>query len=813
MRTQRRLSASLTSDGRTRGPARPVAAAPAPSGERRSVDAHFRASHAPHVAFRSSPRRSPARGDDTRSGKRYTDSVLSSDARLEIASATDPGALAWLAGGGEMRGLMREVDWSRTPVGAPEGWPQSLRTVVALTLESKFGMMVAWGPELTVFYNDAFRPILGQSKHPALGRGTRETFEEAWHIVGPLFEAVLAGEAVAFEDMLVPLDRNGFLEECYFQYCYAPIRDESGRVGGIHVTVNETSSRVLAERRLSLLRDLGQRTAGASSEPDVWRAAAEVLASNPLDAPFAFQYRVEPGGERARLVAAPKSAWAPSSVPLGRDEPGSWPLDPRLRPGAPTHLRDMATRFEHPPASSWGEAVTEALVLPVTRPGLDLPYGFLVAGVSPRLGLGRQYRDFFAQIADVIGAAVASARAHADERQRASLLEELRLADRRKDEFLATLAHELRNPMAAISTALSLLDSAELDERKAPRYMAAARRQVNHLVRLVDDLLDVARITRGKIELRKEALELAALIEHATQTVRPAIEARRHTLLVQVEPPTLQLYADATRIEQIIVNLLTNAAKYSEPGSDISVHAGLEPGGVRAGERAHEHVVIRVRDGGRGIPRHMLGKVFDLFTQVSPSIDRGTGGLGLGLTLVKHLAEKHGGSVAARSDGPGHGSEFIIRLPSMTHSKPDSSDPSSHAPKGKEPSRPARYRVLVVEDSEDVRELLAECVRSLGHEVHVAADGIEGATCCASVGPDIALLDVGLPGIDGYELARRIRAQPGGASVHLVALTGYGGAEVKREAERAGFDLQLTKPIDIQGLIRLFASVEAARRT
>ncbi|HWO11365.1 MAG TPA: ATP-binding protein, partial [Polyangiaceae bacterium] len=406
-----------------------------------------------------------------------------------------------------------------------------------------------------------------------------------------------------------------------------------------------------------------------------------------------------------------------------------------------------------------------------------------------------------------------------------SLIEELQLADQRKNEFLATLAHELRNPMAAISTALSLLDSADLDVQKAPSYMDAARRQMNNLVRIVDDLLDVARITRGKIELRKEALELAEVVENAVQATRPAIEARRHVLHVSVESEPLIVHADATRIEQIVVNLLTNAAKYTEPGGYISVEVGRESrpairqsreGREARAARAPGHAVIRVSDTGRGIPRDMLDKVFDLFTQVSPSIDRNTGGLGLGLTLVKHLAEMHGGSVGASSGGAGKGSEFTIRLPLLPHPDPSSrkrSEPAAGSHRGGplQAESPA-YRVLIVEDSEDVRELLAECLRSIGHEVHMAADGLDGAERFGSVQPDVALLDVGLPGIDGYELARRIRSREGGSAAYLVALTGYGGVDVKREAERAGFNLQLTKPIDMQGLRQLFAAYEARKR-
>jgi signal transduction histidine kinase len=382
-----------------------------------------------------------------------------------------------------------------------------------------------------------------------------------------------------------------------------------------------------------------------------------------------------------------------------------------------------------------------------------------------------------------------------------ALLAELTLADQRKDEFLAMLAHELRNPMAAISTALALLDQADGDAERAERYRETARRQMGNLVRLVDDLLDVARITRGKVELRREEVNLATIVQHALAATRATIEARQHELTVTVAPGTFHVSADATRLEQVIVNLLTNAAKYTEPGGSISVLVRREEMGQRPGAWA----VVSVRDSGRGIPREMLDKVFDLFTQVSPSIDRNNGGLGLGLTLVKHLMEMHGGSASADSAGPGRGSEFSIRLPLLDGPGAPASEPQ---PAPATPSR--RRRVVVVEDAEDVRELLKECIERLGHEVLVASGGLDGVALIAEARPDIALVDVGLPGIDGYEVARRVRAARSGAAPMLVALTGYGGAEVAKLARDAGFDLHVTKPIEIG---RLQSVLEASAAT
>ena len=375
-----------------------------------------------------------------------------------------------------------------------------------------------------------------------------------------------------------------------------------------------------------------------------------------------------------------------------------------------------------------------------------------------------------------------------------SLTEELKLADQSKDEFLAMLAHELRNPMAAISSALSMLGRVESDPVKTAKHRKTAQRQMGNLVRLVDDLLDVARITRGKMELRKEEVDLAALVQNALTVTRPAIEARGHELSVTVAPGAFRMEADATRLEQVMVNLLTNAAKYTEPGGSIFVRLSSEVVGDAS------QAVLRVRDTGRGIPKEMLDSVFDMFVQVFPTVDRTTGGLGLGLTLVRRLVEMHGGSVVAQSEGTGKGSEFVVRLP-LTRKSSTREDPKVASPVATVPF--LRRRILLVEDSEDVRDTLKDFLEDLGHEVTVAKDGLEGATLLLELRPEVALVDVGLPSIDGYEVARRVRATPGGEGLYLVALTGYGGADAKAKAEGAGFDLHLTKPVNLDRLSQL----------
>jgi signal transduction histidine kinase len=357
-------------------------------------------------------------------------------------------------------------------------------------------------------------------------------------------------------------------------------------------------------------------------------------------------------------------------------------------------------------------------------------------------------------------------------------------ADRHKDEFLAMLAHELRNPLAPIRYALHLMKSTDA----ADQYLGVGRdvieRQLLQLTRLVDDLLDVSRITRGKINLTRERVDLAELVARAIETVRPAIEARAHLLTVEVPERTLWLYADPVRLTQVLGNVLANAAKYTDGGGRISVTARRR---VRDAE-------IVVQDSGIGIAPEVLPRIFDLFTQVDQPNDRPRSGLGIGLALVRRLVEMHGGTVSVSSAGAGRGSEFVIRLPislERTEPPPDEAPAAASA----EPTR-LRRRVLLADDNEDALESLAMLLSLAGHEVHQARDGLQALELAASCRPEIAVLDIGMPGTDGYEVARRIRGAPWGRDIALVALTGWGQESDRRRAEEAGFDLHLTKPVD-----------------
>jgi signal transduction histidine kinase len=371
--------------------------------------------------------------------------------------------------------------------------------------------------------------------------------------------------------------------------------------------------------------------------------------------------------------------------------------------------------------------------------------------------------------------------------------EELRATDRRKDEFLATLAHELRNPLAPIQTALDILERAPRDET-GNRALGVMNRQLKHMVRLIDDLLDVSRITQGKLELKRTRVALSAVLDAAVETSRPLIERGRHALRVTVDDPAAMLDADATRLAQVVSNLLNNASKYTP------AHGVIELSTRREGSQC----VIEVRDNGIGIPTEQLEDVFHMFSQVNRALSRSQGGMGIGLALAKSLVELHGGSVAVASPGLGMGSTFTVRLPVTV--------PNDEAPVvavGRELENADRRRVLVVDDNHDAADMLAMMLDLAGYETRKAHDGAAALAAARSWSPDIVILDIGLPDVSGYDVARRLRDDQAFRGTELIALSGWGTDEDKRKALAAGFNLHLTKPVDAQALRSALAQVPA----
>ena len=374
--------------------------------------------------------------------------------------------------------------------------------------------------------------------------------------------------------------------------------------------------------------------------------------------------------------------------------------------------------------------------------------------------------------------------------------EKLKEADRRKDEFLATLAHELRNPLAPVLNSVSVIRQSGSDRGLIDRATEIMDRQLSHMVRLIDDLLDAARITTGKLELRKARVDLSIVLMNAVEANRPLIDQMGHELKLSL-PPTTYLFGDPVRLTQVVSNLINNAAKYTDKGGQILIAA-----------RQHDNeAVITIKDSGIGIPADMQARIFDTFAQVDRSLTRSQGGLGLGLTLVKHLIELHGGTVSVQSDGQGSGSEFTIRLPLAPLQ-----DHAEAVTTNEPTTNRFHLSVLIVDDNLDAGESLATILRLHGNDVMVASDGHEALRLVASRRPEVVILDIGLPGLDGYEVARRIRSQPWGRGMLLLAVSGWGQSEDKRRSAEAGVDHHLVKPVNPFDIEQLLADHAASTR-
>jgi signal transduction histidine kinase/DNA-binding response OmpR family regulator len=463
-----------------------------------------------------------------------------------------------------------------------------------------------------------------------------------------------------------------------------------------------------------------------------------------------------------------------------------------LDSGQSEFLLDISATAQKEPATSseWGQGepwpdweARSAVVLPLQARGLMLGALTLVLGPS-----GRRYTSSDLAVAQDLAGRAAIAL------DNARLYRNIQEGDRRKNEFLAMLAHELRNPLAPIRNAVQLLRLLGQNDAQLIWARDVIERQVQHLVRLVDDLLDISRITSGKVQIRTEPVDVRVVTARAVETSRPLIDARKHELTVTVPHEPILAEADPTRLAQVVANLLNNAAKYTEEGGRIWLTLEQETG----------EVVVRVRDNGIGIPAEMLSSIFDLFTQADRSLDRSQGGLGIGLTLVRRLVEMHGGSVHASSAGPNQGSEFVVRLPALTGAALPTApvEVSQNGAKAVSPSR-----ILIVDDNRDAAESLALLLQVTGFDVLQAHDGPAAVKAVEAFRPRMVLLDIGLPGMNGYDVARAIRDNHQTDDILLVALTGYGQEEDRQRSRAAGFDCHLVKPVDPEALAGLFASL------
>jgi signal transduction histidine kinase/ActR/RegA family two-component response regulator len=670
-------------------------------------------------------------------------------------------------GESELARRMRDLDWSQTPLGDPATWPENLRVPLGICLMSRFPMQLWWGRELTLLYNDACASFLGP-KHPAaLARSGGDTWAEVWHQLGPMVDQVFSGGAATWsEDTPMFFARSVATEEVFVTFSFSPVLGAGGSVDGMFCASTETTVKIVGRRRLETLRELGANAPVAHSLEEAAHAAINVLAKNPKDVPFASLYLVNADGTPGRAHT------------VGSKPDLSEHVATALRNQAPVEIA-----LHGAVGGPWNDPMHHAIALPLRVH--EHVVGVLVIGASARRPFDREYRTFFDLVAGHISTALADADSYEEAQRRAQSLVELeraKLASEAKDEFLAILGHELRNPLVPILTAIQVVR----DTGQAfPELMQMVEQQARHMSRLLDDLLDVSRIANRKLELRRELVELGHVVDRGVDLVGQVLFRDQLTVTV---PTGLVIDADVARLAQVFSNLIANALKYTPAGTPIQIVAEAYGATVR----------VMVRDQGPGIDPQLISRIFEPFTQAPQSRARAVGGLGLGLAIVRSVIELHDGSITVESGADG--TTFTIALPVVAHRIPGAAQSPPVV------AAQPRIHVLVVDDNRAAAQALQIGLRMLGCEVDVAHDGIEALEIVGQRAPTVALLDLGLPGMDGCELATRLRQH---SPVALIALTGYGSEADRERTREAGFAHHLLKPVDLRQLHRTIVSVAA----
>ena len=718
---------------------------------------------------------------------------------------------------------MRVFDWSTSPVGPPAEWPQSLKTAVSICIGSRYPIVLWWGnPAYTMFYNDGYIPILGVTKHPGwLGRSGRECWREIWSTVGPMLDSVFeTGEATWSEDLLLVMDRNIPHEEAYFTFSYSPIHGDAGDIDGIFCACYESTGRVIGERRLQTLRDLGRTVIDVKSAEEACEVTAKTLSANPYDIPFALIYLLDDENREARLCAVSGmeagSTAAPKIIELS--DSAIWPLRSVFESGASEVVTDVPLL----PGGPWPEPAQSALVLPIAAPGHAKPTGFLIAGLSPRRVVDTDYRSFFDLIAGHIGTAIANARAYQEERKRAEALAEI---DRAKTAFFSNVSHEFRTPLTLM---LGPLEDTLADEGLSPQVherLDVAYRNSVRLLKLVNTLLDFARIEAERIEAVYEAVDLATLTTELASVFRSAIEKAGLKFVIDCSPTGADVYVDREMWEKIVFNLLSNAFKFTFAGQ---ITVTLRESG--------ESVELQVSDTGTGIPEAELPHIFERFHRVKGASGRSYEGSGIGLALAQELVKLHGGSIQVRSE-LARGSTFTVRIPTGSAHLPAERlgaprtlpstglrsdayveevwkwlpEEGSHlgnlqavAPAPASGTQ-RRDRILLADDNADMREYLRRLLDTK-YEVETVADGQSAFEAARKQNIDLVLSDVMMPKLDGFGLLKALRADNRTRTIPVILLSARAGEESRVEGMGAGADDYLVKPFSARELL---ARIEA----
>jgi len=730
----------------------------------------------------------------------------------------------FLAGGGEMGERMRTLDWAKTPLGPAADWPQSLKTIVRVMLDSRYAMWMLWGPELTFFCNDAYLPTVGMKRDWVLGARSDKVWEEIWPDIGPRIQRVLEeGRATWDEGLPLFLERYGFPEESYHTFSYSPIYDDDSRIAGMLCVVTEVTERVIGERRLRVLRDLAASPRAETTE-EACKRLIDVLANYPLDVSFASLYLLDPSQGRLRLAhhfGDLPERLRPAQIALA-ERSGPWPIGETIRSGAPQMIELPRTGPDSIRSPLWPDRIHQALALPVKQ-GSPTSIAVLIAGVSPRRPLDDSYRGFLDLLVRQFAAAIADAQTYEAERARAEALAEI---DRAKTDFFSNVSHEFRTPLTLL---LGPLEEALQTPEAGLRGEAldSAYRNALRLLRLVNTLLDFSRIESGRAQAHYEPIDLAAATQELASVFRSAME--RAGLLYSVTCDDLRepVFIDREMWEKIVLNLLSNAFKYTFAG-EIRVEIRSSDAGA----------VLEVADTGTGIPPDALPQLFNRFYRVPGASGRTHEGSGIGLSLVRELVVLHEGSIEVDSE-VGRGSVFRVRIPFGSAHLPASqvaqqgnrqtgasgaqtfveeaqrwlpdfakSEQNGAFPGlgGVGPTSPTtealdKATVLLVDDNRDMREYVMRLLKPrftvvAAEDGQYALDLIDGG-----VRPDLVLSDVMMPRLDGFGLLKALRERPLTAITPLIFLSARAGEEARIEGFDEGADDYLIKPFSARELV------------
>lgn len=738
-----------------------------------------------------------------------------------MTSTAGIGTREALRSAGEVGHDLLEVDWSGTALGEPEAWPRSLVTIVRTLLTSRFSMWMAWGPELTFFCNAAYRRDTLGEKYPwALGQPASEVWAEIWPEIGPRIETVMStGQATWDEALMLFLERSGYTEETYHTFSYSPLPDDESRVAGMLCVVSEETERVIGDRRMALLRDLGAVPATVGDEHAFLQAAARQLARSNRSLPFTAAYLFDDHGA-AQLVARTGFTTTHPLLPdrLGASVSAPWPVAALLAGGSEL-IEDLPVRYERLPTGAWERPPQCALAVPLARATHGRSYGFLVAGLNPFRRLDGEYRSFVELIAQRLAAGIAGARSLDVERRRAEQLAEL---DRDRTAFFSNVSHELRTPLTLMLAPME--DALHEDEGLHSEQLQLVHRNTLRLLKLVNGLLDFSRVEAGRMRATFRPTDLAALTEELAGTFQDAARRAEIELVVHCEQlADGQVYVDPDMWERITLNLLSNAFKVTLSGQII----------VRL-RTVGQTVELSVADTGPGIPADQQGRLFERFYRVDNPTARSHEGAGIGLALVKELVELHGGAVGVRSE-LGRGTTFTVEVPLGAEHLPATQiaeDAGERTPAfaalfleevlswgtesggevpGPEGLNAAKaYRVLVADDNPDLRRYVTRVLESF-FEVEAVGDGMAALERIRSDPPNLLLTDVMMPRMDGYELLKAIRTEPATQDLPVVMLSARAGEEASIEGLRAGADDYLAKPFTGRELLaRVTARVELA---